>query len=634
MGNIALLVPREEMLYLAHNILQVKKYDIREMRVVQTEHSVAEARRAIGAGADIIIARGLQASLIKQYTDIPVVEIVMTAQEMALLVMKARKIIKKERPFIGVVGFQNMFCDMSYFNEIYNIELKTYYAPKGDRLEQTAGEAVADHVDLIIGGDVAVKKAKEAGIPSLFLSNTEDSIKMAFSVAETMDYAMSVEKRSQAQVEALLDYSFNGVIRLDAEGKIVGVNPAMEAILYKEEKLLLGKTADQLFPDMDGGKIREVLEGKQKSTSFFVPVGAASLYAVLAPVQVSGKIEGAIMTSHKVAAKKIEKKETREKKRGSCPARGNFSMVVLKSPAMKDCIHRAKLFARSEEPVFLYGEPGTEKRLLAESIHNISLCRQGPFIAASCLGCEEEVRERIFGGQGAAILAREGSLYLEQVEALSLFNQQLLCQLITYKTIVCSRLSPLEILPVRILAESALSPAKLLRLVREKKLLPELYYSLMGLVLEIPPLRSRREDIRFLIEDLLKEDCERYGRFHVLTKGGEDCLMSYHWPGNLLQMESFVKGLVLNAEKRNLDEIMVRALLNQLYPEEEREQSRLLEKSVPGEEERSIRKALGEFGGSRQKAAESLGISKATLWRRMKKYNISNYEINNSKMKE
>lgn len=68
MGKIVLLVPREEMLYLAHNILQEKKYAIAQMRVIQTENTVVEARNSIAAGADIIIARGLQASLIKQYT--------------------------------------------------------------------------------------------------------------------------------------------------------------------------------------------------------------------------------------------------------------------------------------------------------------------------------------------------------------------------------------------------------------------------------------------------------------------------------------------------------------------------------------------------------------------------------------
>ena len=113
MGKIALLVPREEMLYLAHNILQEKKYSIGDMRVIQTENAVMEARDAIGKGASIIIARGLQASMIKQYTDVPVVEIVATAQEMALLVKRADQILKKERPFIAAVGLKICFATCS-----------------------------------------------------------------------------------------------------------------------------------------------------------------------------------------------------------------------------------------------------------------------------------------------------------------------------------------------------------------------------------------------------------------------------------------------------------------------------------------------------------------------------------------
>ena len=133
MGKVAILVPREEMLYHAHNILQEKSkskkhYEIGDMKVVRTKNAVMEARQSIAGGASMIIARGLQASLIKQYTDIPVIEIVATAQEMALLVVKAKQILKKENPVIAVVGFQNMFCDMSYFDSIYAIELRTFYA--------------------------------------------------------------------------------------------------------------------------------------------------------------------------------------------------------------------------------------------------------------------------------------------------------------------------------------------------------------------------------------------------------------------------------------------------------------------------------------------------------------------------
>ena len=149
MGKIALLVPREEMVYQAHNILQEKSYQDKHyqigiMKVVRTRNVVVEARQAIAEGASIIIARGLQASVIKQYTNIPVIEIVITAQEMALLVVKAKEILKKESPVIAVVGFRNMFCDMSYFDEIYGIELKTFYAPDNDQLRSYALRAVEE----------------------------------------------------------------------------------------------------------------------------------------------------------------------------------------------------------------------------------------------------------------------------------------------------------------------------------------------------------------------------------------------------------------------------------------------------------------------------------------------------------
>ena len=151
MGKIALLVSREEMIHQAHNILQEKKFEIQEMRVIHTGDTVMEARRSIADGATIIIARGLQASIIKQYTDTPVVEIVLTAQEMALLIMRAKQIAGKEKPVVAVVGFRNMFCDMSYFDELYNIELKTYFADQGAELPVVVRRAISEGADVVIG---------------------------------------------------------------------------------------------------------------------------------------------------------------------------------------------------------------------------------------------------------------------------------------------------------------------------------------------------------------------------------------------------------------------------------------------------------------------------------------------------
>ncbi len=569
MGKIVLLVPREEMLYLAHNILQEKKYAIAQMRVIQTENTAVEARNSIAAGADIIIARGLQASLIKQYTDVPVVEIVATAQEMALLVVKARQIVKKARPIIAVVGFQNMFCDMTYFETIYDIKLRTYFAANGSGLKEKAMEAVEDGADLMIGGDIAVETAKEADIPSLFLSITEDSLRTAFSMAESLDFAMGAEKRSNAQIETLLDYSFNGVVNMDRKGVITTVNPVMRDILGADGEQVAGRHITQVFSDIDRDKLSQVLEGKEESYSSFMQAGKTSIFAILAPVRVGNETEGAILTCHKV--KQQSRGERRPQRDGAnrvqgLIARRNFSSIRQESGAMKECVHLARLYSQSEQPVLLLGETGTERRALAESIHNTGLCSEGPFLALSCAGlAREEQEEMLFGNKGAVFLAEGGTLYLEDVETLSLKSQYGLYQLIRYKTGSRDFARTMGF-HIRVIASSILTPEDLGHLAFSGGFRRDLYYLFTGLVLRVPPLRERPEDLEQAIRDTVREACDQYSRYHVVTQGGMQCLKAYPWQGNLLQLETFLKRLILTAEKRSIDEILVRKLLRELFP--------------------------------------------------------------------
>lgn len=640
MGKIVLLVPREEMIYLAHNILQEKKYAIAEMRVIRTEDSVVEARNSIASGADIIIARGLQASFIKQYTDVPVVEIVATAQEMALLVVKAKQIIQKEKPVIAVVGFQNMFCDMTYFESIYDIKLRTYYAANGAELKARAAEAVEDGADLMIGGDIAVETAKGAEIPSLFLSITEDSLRTAFSMAESLDFAMGSEKRSNAQIEALLDYSFNGVVNMDRNGFITTVNPVMRDILGSRDGQAAGRHISDIFSGIDRTKLSRVLEGEEESYSSFMQAGKTPIFAVLAPVRVGDDTEGAILTCHKVKRQRPvdHKRDRRDSDRvQGFIARRSFVNVRQDSMAMKECVHLARLYSQSEQPVLLLGETGTERRLLAESIHNTGLCSEGPFLALSCNGLTlEEQEEMLFGSKGAVFLADGGTLYLEDVETLSLKSQYGLYQLIRYKIGSSRDFARTMGFHIRVMASSTQELTKMAERMEAGQFRRDLYYLFMGLVLRVPPLRERPEDLEQMIVDKIKEGCDQYSRYHVLTQGAMKCLKEYPWPGNGLQLETYLKRLILTAEKRSIDEILVRKLLGELYPAA----SGMVpgfgavpgSGAVPGgggltapvscEEERQIRNALAAQGGSRERTAELLGISKTTLWRKMKKYNV------------
>lgn len=619
MGKIALLVSREEMLHQAHNILQEKKYEISEMRVIKTEDAVSEARRSIGAGASIIIARGLQASLMKQYTDIPVVEIVITAQEMALLVNKAKEILKNEAPVIGVVGFRNMFCDMSYFDLIYGIEMRTYFADKNHLLEDMTRQAIRDEVDLIIGGDTAVSIAGEAGLPSLFLSNTEDSLRNALSMAESMDYAMGIEKRNAAQIETLLDHSFSGVVRLDAFGTIMDLNPMMEDILQIKKEEVLGKAACEIFPEL-------LKDFGNEPYSLFMEINRTSVFAVVAPVVIDQRTEGVILTCHRMKKRRSPETDSRGKGHGKgFIALGEFDDILQQSQAMQECIRLAKLYALSEKAVLIEGEAGTEKRLLAQSIHNAGLQKDGPFVALSCDGIGDEGQfDMIFGDKGAAAQAKGGSLLLEEVQCLTRANQYRLCQLIHYK----SRLGKDGVrdpgADVRVMVTT---DVPLSELAEDGAMREDLYYLLSGLTVRIPPLRERKEDLERKLTESLRGCCEHYSRFHVLTHGARKLLLDYPWEGNLLQVESFCERLILTANKRSIDEGFAELVIKELYPrshklEEGKErEEHAREKPVP-EEAKKIAETLLRFGGNREEAAKALGISKTTLWRKRKKYHL------------
>ena len=117
------------------------------------------------------------------------------------------------------------------FDSIYNIKLRTYFAGRPSELRETALKAIEDGAELLIGGDVAVEAAKEADLPSLFLSSTEDSMRVAFSMAESMDFAMGAQKRSSAQLEALLK------LQRESKSTIIIVTHDQRVYDYGDEKI-------------------------------------------------------------------------------------------------------------------------------------------------------------------------------------------------------------------------------------------------------------------------------------------------------------------------------------------------------------------------------------------------------------
>lgn len=617
MGRISVLVPTEEMVHLAHNILQEGQFsDIQDVLLVSTGEAVAKARQAAAKGASILVARGLQAALIKRHTTIPVVEIVISAQEMALLIQRARQLIPKERPTIAVAGNQNMFCDMSRFEDIFHINLLLFLARDDDDLALKAQEAVQSGADLLIGGNTVVEAAKSAGVPSLFLSNTEDSIRTAFLLAQNMDRALQNQKRSQAQIDILLDSRYTGALNLNPQGIAVTANQVMESLLGLSQKQIIGQPVSSLFPDLDQNQFESMCLQKQAPCSLIVHHKGALLLCTCSPLVIDGSVDSVLVRCQRLRPKPAEAPRDKTGTGRGVHLPFHFSDFSGQCRALDESIVQARIFAQTTSPLFLWGPDSLLLLKMAAAIHNEGALSLAPFVELD--GGElsfQEQKSILFGEKGAVSSAEGGTLYLEAAESLCPQIQKSLFHLAFSHMRRNSRGQRLTA-NVRLLLSSRHSARELYE---EKLLIPELWSLFQYFSLQIPsPLldeAARREQIQSLFGTL----CRQHESYHILTAGGLERLCCQDWHNDPLLLQNFLSRLILESGRRSIDEVAVSRLIQSHSAP--CIQSSPAPAPLPQEAE-EIREALLLQGGNRKKTAQYLQISTSTLWRKMKKYQI------------
>lgn len=384
MAKIAFLVPTEDMISKAESITKDIKIDV-EMKVVTSDNVLDEASLSVKNGANVIIARGNQASIINRNTSIPLVEIVLTGQEIAKLIYDAKRKLQKPKPVIGIIGFKNMFGNIKSFEEILDVTIKEYLVNFTEELELAVQKAANDKVDFIIGGKIANECAEKLGIPAFFLASGEESIKEAFRIAEKVAYASDLEKKNTAELKTLLDYSFDAIIKLNDRGNIVVLNYLAEKILKKKSEEVIGKHVTEVFNLLDIEMVESVLKEGKSYYSTLLQKEDLALVANIAPIKVDDVIEGAIFSFQEFKViEKLEAEIRKETYSKGYIAKNTFEQIVGESLVVKKIISLARVYAKYDAPIMITGESGTGKKLFAESIHNESLRRNNPYVVVDC----------------------------------------------------------------------------------------------------------------------------------------------------------------------------------------------------------------------------------------------------------
>ncbi|WP_251388104.1 sigma-54-dependent Fis family transcriptional regulator [Mediterraneibacter agrestimuris] len=616
------------MLKQAKKVIKEEHIDIHTLKVIETVDTIAEARKAVENGAEIIVARGAQASYIKSYTEIPLVEIKMTGQELGLLIKKAKHMINKEIPSIAIIGYKNMYSDMSYFEEIFDIKLQSVFINNIDQIESAIDHAVTAGTDLLIGGDVVNRLARQKGIPALFVESTEDSIRNALKIARQMSYTAETEKRHIAQFAAVLDASFNAIIKIDTKKRVTIVNPPFETLIGKKAEQLLGKNILDIVPEIGEQMIDSILNGRRDSINLSVRFRDNPTMLTIAPICTQDDISGAILSCYLLTK---STKHATDKSRimylKGYNAIHHFSDLDTENEAMKKCVELGKIYALSSQPVLICGECGTNKELFAQCIHNNSTYKKGPFITLNLSSMSDDTQMKyLFGNpdaadqiqkKGALAASDTGTLLISEIEALAPITQSRLYRALRYKILIQNDAENFQPINNRLIVTTSV---KLTDYVNAGSFRKDLYYLINGLVMQIPPLRQRKQDIKKIILDAKNAFAEQYSRFLTFPESSIEVLINYDWPGNEIQLTAFLERLFLTAPHKSIGEAYVRYLLDELYPVQTDSPDPVSMYYHPEAEQ--LKTMLTKYHGNRKKIADELGISTTTLWRRLKKYGI------------
>lgn len=633
MSKIAILLPKEYMLEQARNVIREDELDIDILKVIKTSDSVYEARQAVEQGAEVVLARGVQAAFIRQYTNIPVAELTLTGQEIGLMIASAKKKVPdKKCPQIALIGFKNMFSDTTYADELFDIRLKFYDITAIEQAAEKVDLAIQEGADVLLGGDTVNALAAQKGIPAQFIDSTEESIRSAIGVAKKMILTAEAEKNFTAQFETVLDNSYNGILEIDENKEIMIVNRAGEELFHKKASQLEGTALEKVIPELEQRYIDDVLSGKRDSFMTSVYVAGVPMMLTAAPIQYENKIRGAIISLYRNASvRKNDADELHSYYLKGYVAHAHFSDIRITGKEMEYCVELSKMYALSKNPVLICGEDGTDKEKLAQCIHNNSSYKAGPFVAVNCSGMTEQMQvDRLFGNpdaedesmkKGALAIGDHGTIVISEIEKLSLLCQYRLYRAIRYDSLIQNDLERSQTLDNRIIA---ITGADLYQYVEQGRFRQDLYYLLNSLTVEIPPLRKRPQDIRAIVEDCRVRFTKRYARFPKIAEDAMEALAGFGWQGNEIQLESFCVRLFLTSPKKTITSDYVYFLLDTLYPVKERISEDGTTVIYQHPEAARLTELLEKHQGNRSAVAKELGISTTTLWRRMKKYGVIN----------
>lgn len=394
---------------------------------------------------------------------------------------------------------------------------------------------------------------------------------------------------------------------------------------------------DLVMPVMDGFKVIDKLKEINEKIDIIMITGQGTVPAAVEAIKRGARDfimkpydkdlllnkMGLIRRSYELQDEVTELKQIISEKYG-------FDQIMTRSAIMKNVFDRALSASKTDANVFIVGETGTGKGLLARAIHMRSNRADEPFVDINCSSIPRELLEsELFGHkkgsftgaindkQGLFVSARKGTVFLDEIgEMPKELQVRILKALEDHKVRPIGETREIEI-NARVIA-AANRPIDELK---NKYLREDLFFRLAVIVIELPPLKDRKDDIPLLIDYFIKNFNNKYSKdITGITNGALESLFSYEFPGNIRELENLVESIIA-VSPNNKKTITEKDIKSHLIWKEAKSTS-YSELSLEKIEKFTINQALQESGGNKSKAANLLGISRDTLYRKLKQLGL------------
>lgn len=585
---------------------------------------------------DVIISQGGTVEAIKKLVNIPVVTIEIRTVDFLKALYKASE--HKEK--IGLFVFKSeILIDLQKLKKLLGIDfILSAYTTK-EELEVRVEQAIKSKVSTLIGtGDCILEMGKKHNINAFLIRSKEKQIKEAFITAKNICDLSRREKEKAERLKVILDFSGDGIIALDDKDNIVTFNPVAEKIFNLRPSKVLDKS---IHKSIDSFLINKIYGNGEMLLNKLINVNDKEFLMNRVPIVIEKNKYSTVMTFQEVTKlQELERKVRTQLYKKGLLAKYTFNDIIGESNAIKTCINQAKIIGETNTTVLINGETGSGKELFAQSIHNISSRRKGPFVAINCAAIPGNLLEsELFGYEEGAFtgarkggkvglfeLAHEGTIFLDEVSEMPLNLQGRLLRVLQEREVLRVGGDYMVHVDIRIIAATN---ADLIKLVKAGDFRQDLYFRLNILDLRIPPLRERKKDIPILVETFIEKMNLKHGRnIKYVSDEGMKLLKTYDWPGNIRELESFCEKMCVLSTNQIIDENIIYNLFsnNSFYDNEDigiKNENNINNISVKfGSlkeiEYQVIKKAFEIFDGDKTALAEKLGMSRTTLWKKLK----------------